>query len=530
MKSFSEQLLKARTASGMTQEQLAQAVHVSRAAISHWETGRYLPDFQTIQALSQVLNYRFEWNDTAGSSASPAVPAGSDASGLSSSDSTEASADRPSSNSDPSSRKIVLILAGLCVLAALFFLLVLPALKKQSPQKDSPVSSSIPSDNAAPSDSADMSQKDVSDHPGNSTGILAQSSETSISGNVSAESDGSSIAINAETHDRVPFIHIAVHGDVKAVNSNQDSNGPGVEIKGIKASGTGEINVTVDGGLSAGEKYPSDESEANVTAISIEESNQKSPNLTARIGKDVSSSGDGLMLAVNADSDISIGGNLHAGIDGIIVSLEDHGTAVVTVDGDVIGERIGLIVNSLADLMDGTAAADILITGLLAGGERSVLLSDKVDDMGKITLTVWQAEVKDDGKVFDAWVDQRGNEENPPSEEEMNRAGANRIAFEESIRYLIKTDASSPIEVFHATETPLDSVVRNGETYFFARAEDIICIRAREGYTLTDATWDINRSMHMEKNQDGSFFVPVRREGGRFVGGIYLSATAEPQS
>ena len=53
MKSFSEQLLKARAASGMTQEQLAQAVHVSRAAVSHWETGRYLPDFQTIQTLSQ---------------------------------------------------------------------------------------------------------------------------------------------------------------------------------------------------------------------------------------------------------------------------------------------------------------------------------------------------------------------------------------------------------------------------------------------------------------------------------------------
>ncbi len=519
----------------MTQEQVAQAVHVSRAAVSHWETGRYLPDFQTIQTLSQVLNYRFEWNDIPDSSITPeTTPAESDTSSLPPSGGAETPAGVSSSESRHPTRKTALVFAGLCVLLVLFFLLVLPILRNQSSKNTGvPESGMIPPASEESSEVAEASEANGSDRPDDSfssTGILAQSAETTISGDVIAESGGSSIAIDAKTYDRLPSVKITVHGDVEAVNSNQDPNGPDVEIKGIKASGTGEINVTVDGNLSAGEKYPSDASEANVTAISIEESGQKSPKFTARIGKDVSSSGDGLMLAVNADSDISIGGNLHAGIDGIIVSLEDHGTAVVTVDGDVIGERVGLIVNSLADLMDGTAAADILITGLLAGGEQSVLLSDKVDDTGKITLTVWQAEVKDDGKVSDAWVDQRGNEDNPPSEEEMNRAGANRIAFEESIRYLIKTDASSPIEVFHSTGTPLDSVVRNGETYLFACAEDIICIRAREGYTITDATWDINRSMHMEKSQDGSFSAPVRRDGDRFIGGIYLSATAEPQS
>lgn len=59
MKTFSEQLLAARKARHMTQEQLAEQMNVSRPMISHWETGRSLPDIDTVKRLSQVLNYNF---------------------------------------------------------------------------------------------------------------------------------------------------------------------------------------------------------------------------------------------------------------------------------------------------------------------------------------------------------------------------------------------------------------------------------------------------------------------------------------
>ena len=43
----------------MTQDALAEAVNVSRQAVSHWETGRTLPDAQMLIELSRVLQYSF---------------------------------------------------------------------------------------------------------------------------------------------------------------------------------------------------------------------------------------------------------------------------------------------------------------------------------------------------------------------------------------------------------------------------------------------------------------------------------------
>lgn len=63
MKTFPEQLLAARKASGMTQEQLAEQISVSRPMISHWETGRSLPDLETIRRLSRCLNFNFLQDD-----------------------------------------------------------------------------------------------------------------------------------------------------------------------------------------------------------------------------------------------------------------------------------------------------------------------------------------------------------------------------------------------------------------------------------------------------------------------------------
>ena len=59
MTPFAEQLAAARKAAGMTQEELAGAVHVTRTTISSWERGRTQPDVESLRLLSQVLHWDF---------------------------------------------------------------------------------------------------------------------------------------------------------------------------------------------------------------------------------------------------------------------------------------------------------------------------------------------------------------------------------------------------------------------------------------------------------------------------------------
>ncbi len=59
MSTFPEQLIAARKAAHMTQEQLADAVHVARNTISSWEHGRTQPDIETLRCLGQVLHVDF---------------------------------------------------------------------------------------------------------------------------------------------------------------------------------------------------------------------------------------------------------------------------------------------------------------------------------------------------------------------------------------------------------------------------------------------------------------------------------------
>ncbi len=59
MKTFGEQLADARKAKGMTQDQLATEMNITRQGVSRWENGRSLPDAETLKRLSQVLEYNF---------------------------------------------------------------------------------------------------------------------------------------------------------------------------------------------------------------------------------------------------------------------------------------------------------------------------------------------------------------------------------------------------------------------------------------------------------------------------------------
>ena len=56
MKSFGDRLREARTAAGMTQEQLGFALGVTKASISAWENGRETPSFRVLPELRSALN------------------------------------------------------------------------------------------------------------------------------------------------------------------------------------------------------------------------------------------------------------------------------------------------------------------------------------------------------------------------------------------------------------------------------------------------------------------------------------------
>ena len=53
---FSEKLLTLRKTKGMTQEQLAERLDVSRQSISKWESGQAVPELEKIVALSTIFD------------------------------------------------------------------------------------------------------------------------------------------------------------------------------------------------------------------------------------------------------------------------------------------------------------------------------------------------------------------------------------------------------------------------------------------------------------------------------------------
>ena len=55
MRDISKNIREVRLRRGMSQEQLAQALHVTRQTVSNYETGRSRPDVETLTLLAQVL-------------------------------------------------------------------------------------------------------------------------------------------------------------------------------------------------------------------------------------------------------------------------------------------------------------------------------------------------------------------------------------------------------------------------------------------------------------------------------------------
>lgn len=71
LQTFSEELRALRRERSITQEQLAQALNVSRTTISRWESGKALPDIETARQLSKILNHNFFAKEEAEEEESP---------------------------------------------------------------------------------------------------------------------------------------------------------------------------------------------------------------------------------------------------------------------------------------------------------------------------------------------------------------------------------------------------------------------------------------------------------------------------
>ena len=56
MNKVAQNLKKLRTARGMTQDALAEQLHVVRQTVSLWENGKREPDIETLTAIAEVLN------------------------------------------------------------------------------------------------------------------------------------------------------------------------------------------------------------------------------------------------------------------------------------------------------------------------------------------------------------------------------------------------------------------------------------------------------------------------------------------
>ena len=53
---FNEKLQQLRRDKGLTQEELAQLLHVSRTAVSKWESGRGLPNIESLKDISELFS------------------------------------------------------------------------------------------------------------------------------------------------------------------------------------------------------------------------------------------------------------------------------------------------------------------------------------------------------------------------------------------------------------------------------------------------------------------------------------------
>ena len=55
---FNEKLQELRKQRGLTREELAEGLYVSRTAVSKWESGRGVPNIESLKAISKFFSDR----------------------------------------------------------------------------------------------------------------------------------------------------------------------------------------------------------------------------------------------------------------------------------------------------------------------------------------------------------------------------------------------------------------------------------------------------------------------------------------
>ena len=60
MSNIGKTIKKIRAERGMTQEQLAERLHVTRQAVSNWEQGKTQPDVETLSSMAEVFEVSVE--------------------------------------------------------------------------------------------------------------------------------------------------------------------------------------------------------------------------------------------------------------------------------------------------------------------------------------------------------------------------------------------------------------------------------------------------------------------------------------
>lgn len=71
---FGEQMKEARRRKGLTQEDLAKQMSVSRSTVSHWEIGRKVPEKEFLDRLAQLLEEEFIFDQEEEAEALPEEP------------------------------------------------------------------------------------------------------------------------------------------------------------------------------------------------------------------------------------------------------------------------------------------------------------------------------------------------------------------------------------------------------------------------------------------------------------------------
>ena len=140
MATIGEQIKAARKAKGMTQEELAEATHMTRTGISKWETDDRRPDPKMMEKLTELLECEFEIPEgtenipeETGEQADEAVAA----SGVQGEEAERGTSGRPGTKKNGKQKRIILgcIIAAVLVIAGVVLALTLKPAPEEKPQE-----------------------------------------------------------------------------------------------------------------------------------------------------------------------------------------------------------------------------------------------------------------------------------------------------------------------------------------------------------------------------------------------------------